>query len=280
MVKVGDFCGLKDFQGNEILPIRFEGIDVYYRSNMIKLKNGGKFGYFNSENYSFIECQFDEAKSFDLPQSNEAPEACVKKDGKWDVIDKAGHTLLPLIYDRVDIDSVNLYRVKIDGLVGIIDGANNILFPFKYRDLSKFNKKGIAAAQDRFGLYGYINNQDEKLIAFQFPLAENFEDGKDYAIVGMDCNHKGLIDTNGKIVVPMEFSEVRVILDCVIVMKLERSSWNHLYGVWDFVTGNNLPCKYAEIDPKDRNHDGILICECRETRGGTPLEVKVDSKND
>ncbi len=271
-VKSNGKWGYIDNEGNELIPTIYDYISLCSGVNMIRVQKDNLYGYYNMDDNSIIDCQFEQAYDF---YSSHPDEAEAKKNGFWGVINRKGDPVLEFEYAEVNIESSNVYRVKKDGLEGIIDKDKNVLFPFKYRSLSSFNEEGIAVAQNTGGLYGYINKEDQVIIDFIFKHAQNFKGN--YAEVAQDYRRIGVIDKTGKVVVPMEFNSVYIHSwdDVIEVGKDDRENRRYVRGLYDLKTGNVLPCIYERISPLGRDRDGILLCRCKKYGEPTETEEKV-----
>lgn len=270
--KVDNKWGYVDEEGNVVVPIEYD--DVYLNDHgMIRVKKDDKYGFYNIKDGLTIPIEYDEAYGFASSHQNET---VAKRSKTWGVINTQNESVLPFEYDSISIDAPNVYRVKKNGLSGIIDKEGKVLFPFKYKDLGAFDKNNITYAQNSDGLYGYIDKEDHLLIPFSYRYAKNFEEK--YAEVSMEWNKVGVIDKNGKVVVPLQFCHVHIYWDdIVIVEKDDRENHRYICGLYDLKNGNILPCIYERIEPRGRDQEGIMECECWKNRWEGSIIIKVNS---
>lgn len=87
--------------------------------------------------------------------------------------------------------------------VGIIDSAGAKVFPAIFEDVGEF--RGNLIPVKKRGKWGYSNLDVNLAISYKFDYAENFRDS--LAIVGKE-ELFGVIDTLGKVKVPLVFSEI------------------------------------------------------------------------
>lgn len=264
--------GCVDDEWNVVFPFEYDSLSVdhFGDGKIVKVEKDGKYGYCNARGEVVIPIMYDDISG----SWNSDVEAIVEINDKYGVINSHNQMVLPIEYERVRIDPDNIYRAKKNGLWGVIDKYGNVVFPFKYRDLGRFDENGLAWACDDSGLYGYVYRDGNVLIPFRYHEARDFVG--QYAVVGMGRNERGLIDKNGRVVVPLKYSIVLAgYNDIVNVIVDEKGKYRHLCGLYDLKTGNMLPCEYEAILSWRRDSDGILECKCRKDRDSFPVVVKV-----
>lgn len=270
--KVDGKWGYVDKYGKVVIPIEYEQISLG-SEGMILVKKDGKYGYYNVKKGTQIPLVYDYAYDF---YSSHPQEAVVKQNDKFGVINPDGEFVLPLEYDKVDIDAPNVFRVKDGDYCGIIDKERRVLFPFKYRDLGAFNKDNIAYAANEKNLYGYVDRNGNVIVPFAYKRARSF-DGN-YAEVSTGWGSVGVINKQGKIVVPLRYESVMIHWDETAEVRIDdRLGRRYLCGLYDLKNGYVLPCDYERIEPLGRNREGIMECRCWKERDSVPVVVKVMS---
>lgn len=277
-IKKNGKWGYVDDNGKEIIPKRYD--EVYLCScNMIRLKLDEKYGYYNMKESKLYPIKYDDADYF----SNISPgEAVVKFDGKCGIVDTHDREVLPFIYEEANIDDDGIYRVKKDGLFGIINRKLEVLFPFKYQDLGKFDDDGITYARVKGLGYGYVDKNDNVIVDFKYLYARDFIDG--FAVVSGDLTKKGVIDLKGNEVVPVKYDFIHI--NGELVAELcngypKMAFWNKRSryvkrGVYDLKTRQGLPCIYSYIKCLGRNAKGYMECECWTSDRREPETITVD----
>lgn len=153
--------------------------------------------------------------------------------------------LLKLNRDSVSVDKPKYFYASAfsDGLAAIyhpenkyqfVDKDEELAFDRKFSYLRLDNKSqafsnGLAAVSEDGKLFGYINNQGQTIIPFEFSTALPFKDG--LAIVQKGKKF-GIIDTKGNVVVPFEY------------ISLE---WASDPGVYQGSTGNAFGNGYVNL---------------------------------
>ena len=196
-------------------------------------------------------------------------------------LDKNGHQLEPCIYDysgtifgELDIlrknkkyglrgfentfiyddlrrdDETGLFRAKLNGKYGYIDGQGNTIIPIFYDDLGLFHE-GMAYASTN-GKYGFINEKNEVKIPFSFDETWNFIDGR--AIIGIN-NKFGYIDKSGKVVIPCQFDEAdESFSEGLIWVAIDGK-----YGYIDLKGNTVIPCQFEETKSFHNGTAHVLI---------------------
>ena len=222
--------GLIYTNGQEAYPICIEDIkdsNPFLHIKFLHIKINDKWGVLRLDwkveevvpiRYDSIE---EEKLGLDIQEVN----------GKFGVVDHAGNTIIPTIYDTVD-DLRCKYAKK---FIGKKEGASDdIYIPPQYIEVSKGFKRGIfdvfgnekvPVMYDMFcinynyndlipaclnGKWGYINRDNEVIIPFIYDYADYF--GEQFAEVAMGDKF-GFIDRKGNLIRPLEYDSI-VTLGC------------------------------------------------------------------
>lgn len=206
------------------------------------------YGYINTKGDYVIEPQFKEAESFS------GKLAAAIQDKKWGFINNSGKWVIQPEYDKVKEFNSGYALVFKNGTWNYIDSSNNILstpVPEKYYD---FNEDGVALfrGDKKIGLLG----TDGKLIIEPtYDVIKPFVDG--HARVAND-DIWGMIDKNGGVFIPLEYSEIGDYNSTGVWAKkgesfgvISNGEFNAIAGVdkiWDFNSKSNLT--YARSNKK------------------------------
>lgn len=193
---------------------------------MVLYERGGKYGYFNLKDSTFILPQYDSASRFSQSK------ALVSMAGRWTYIDHGGHMLAPYIdpnriaaafaepeepncingYCIVDIDTnINcktphgqLMLKHSDAAVAPWNDVNSFIsgYILKYKILAD----KICDCQKLTPYYGFINNNGDWVIEPNYEQADIFSCGLASASVGTENIYNyGYIGTDGKWKIPAVF---------------------------------------------------------------------------
>ena len=200
--------------GKEIIPSKYGKIRDIGKGNFEVCKNG-KCGMIDKNGKTIIELENKHV------YSNETDIICVEnRYGKIGFYDIEGKLIIPFEYKAVH--KTNLYKEGL-GVVkneenkwGYINKEGEVVIPFKYKNALNF-QNGYAQVYLDKKIF-YINKEGEKVLPFvektkQKELLEKFDkydkytykDGVYYVI---DNQKEGIVDTNGKIIVPIEYKLV------------------------------------------------------------------------
>lgn len=267
-VKKDGKWGYVDPKNNVVVPLEYDSISLCSDS-MVKVKSGDKYGFYNLKKNTFTTLKYSYAEDY---SSSKGGETVVAIDRWRGVVDTDDRQILPMEYDYISIDSPNRYRLKKEGKYGIIDNKGNVIFPYKYSDLGKFDDRGITYAENETGKYGYVDENDRVVIDFLYLRAHNFE--RNYAEVSMGNGCSGVIDRSGKFVVPPCYRYVYLRYDGVAEVSVrDCDSYRELRGLYDLKNNLTLPCRYARIEVRGRNREGYLECSCYDDSHSEPVNV-------
>ena len=102
---------------------------------------------------------------------------CLKKDGKYGMLSKAGEEIVPPIYDsQIMLNGEGLYLIKHEGKYGYINAEGKEIVPPMYDDADLFFSEGVAKVK-RDGKCGFINKEGKEIIPPTYVNAESFKEG-------------------------------------------------------------------------------------------------------
>lgn len=103
-----------------------------------------------------------------------------KLEGKWGLLDQSGKTILPFIYDLIDVDESGDISLQIGGLYGKADAQGQIIIPVSYEYLGPFEQDGYAVARSA-GFDGLIDRQNQWALPPGASWIGRFGDGMLYS---------------------------------------------------------------------------------------------------
>ena len=226
----GKYSYPRDWQNVE-LP-EPEGVDYVYASpyggNLLQFTKDGKYGYLNTEGEVVIEAQFYEARPF----SEGLAAVCRESDGCLEYINEKGETVLKFedadgylnIFQMADEEpscdfSDGVARIYFGYETACIDKAGNRL---NVKNPVGMHKQGrIAFFDDETGLYGFADKDGNIVIpaaysgVFDFSQSgialvkstKNYTTPKEAELFEYEDYYRGYIDTEGNVVIPIEFEQ-------------------------------------------------------------------------
>lgn len=128
--------------------------------------------------------------------------ACVKIDGKYGYINKAGEVVIPPTYDSYSYFFAGISIQTKNGLKGCIDTKGNVIIPFEYEDIQPSNMDYLSVQKG--GKFGCINKDNEIVVDFistQPVQVYDFEKKHLIAVITNENKKEGFIDlvTNFKV---------------------------------------------------------------------------------
>ena len=168
------------------------------------VRQGDVWGYIDVNGEAVIPFQFDSAHSFD------GDLAAAKQDGKWGFINRAGDWVVKPKYTGVRHGGEGfregLCSVRLKGKWGFVNQAGEQVIDPVYEDVQYFSM-GLCPVQKK-GKWGYINADGRLVIK---PVYEDafpfFSDDNGCAEV-CGKNGLGLIDREGRLLIPCEYEEI------------------------------------------------------------------------
>lgn len=191
-VKQNDLWGVVSNRNEIIIPIDFDYISEY-RKGLISAKKMGKWGIINECGETIIPFEFD---SIYDPHYEKIIR--VKKYGKWGIIDAGGKIVVPFEFEDIGILTHGRAKAKKYGKWGIIDDRGIILCSFDYDRI-------LDNANNYWEVIKYDYTRENRPIR-----CKNRWGGVYYKDNYWRISHekRGIINTNGKVVVPCEYDAI------------------------------------------------------------------------
>lgn len=204
-----NFYRLINKNGVEIPTKHYEKVKnfFHFQQDVCAVFENGKMGFINANGQEIIPCQYVGSSVF-----TEGLASVCKADSQveaYGFINKTGEVVIPLSFKQAGYSSFNngLARATVNGKTVLIDKTGKIIFKTDKGNIQgqEFGRILVITKPNRRG-WGWLNFNDEFVIDAEYDYAQNFnEDG--YAIVEKN-DLKGVIDTTGKVVIPLIYETV------------------------------------------------------------------------
>ncbi|RAK65117.1 WG repeat-containing protein [Hymenobacter edaphi] len=141
----------------------------------------------------------------------------------WGLIDSVGQEIIPPRYEDLDRYSEGRLAARREGKWGFLDLAGREVIPPLYQAVHREFRNGFVLVQQP-GLavltgYGFINRHGQAItpFAYEIPfcaighfrsLTSFYQFNRGFAIVGDDACRKGVVDSTGRLVLPIRFSHI------------------------------------------------------------------------
>jgi len=218
LVQLAGKWGCINVKGEEIIPVKYEKIDInQFENPRIAAKLDGKWGFISENGKEITAFEYDDVEEF------HAGRARVKKEGKYGFINIQGAVVVPLEYDDCEPRFMKTYYkgdkyvlpiwVNRGSKCGFIDIAGNEIIKPKYEFAQPFdlvNDSLMLAAIALKGKVGFINNKGRNVIPCMYE--PDFNNQYNYRFFSSFANVKlngkwGVIDINNNIVTPFLYDE-------------------------------------------------------------------------
>jgi len=211
---VNNLYGLCDYNYQSVLPAEYNGL-VEWNGNYMALKDG-KWGLITATGDILLPFQYDDC-TFAPGQYHSRSYQCVAKDGEYFYINQEGNRISQCYEYLEPLTDLGLAIMKRNGYYGLIDRDENIILTTsitgentKNLDERTFYWCGyhrLAFRQN--GLLGIMDTQGKMIVAPQYTWVKNFYKSSDQKISVKDTDGRaGMIDLNGRIIIPCEYSYV------------------------------------------------------------------------
>ena len=218
-IRLGEKNGFVNTNGQIITPIIYTNT-TDFKQGFARVELNGKEGVIDSTGKIIIPIEYT-PDSYDYNNTFHYGRIAINKAEKWGFADIKGQEIIPLEYDFVWGFRDSLAAVKQNEKWGFINLTGEIMIPIEYDGpLSPEFHEGFTAVQLGEKL-AFINKSNQPITEFKYYnklchlshykdlfLDYQFRDG--LAIVE-DANCKyGVIDTNGKEIVPVEYDAIQI----------------------------------------------------------------------
>jgi WG containing repeat len=241
----------------------------------------GKMGFVNRKGEQVIPClytgdSFSEGLACVMPYDGVMP--------NYGFIDTTGAVVIPFQFDQAGTTSFDNgeCRVQIKGVTCIINRKGEVIFkPTLTKNCMGFSC-GLAGSYTNYATrsgWGFYNRNNQWVIQPKYDHAEDFKGG--LAIVGIGDKY-GVIDTTGKIIIPIQYEQIYAhaaedgYFGLVPILN-ERATYVRADGSpfttveLEYMTGSaegKGPLAYTTPDGKGGylNMDGTILIEAQFTR--------------
>ena len=186
-------CGVIDITGKIIVPANWEYIADFENGNAILRSNADTYGLIGRDGCLIIPAIYDF-----MSRINE-DYFYAKKDNKCGVLNSQGEIVLPVEYDFIFDETIDIDVVKINrnDKYGLTDGNFNIILPVEYESIASFKDKEFPIIEIRKNGKKYGFNLMTKHICT--PAFEHlFAKGSDFADITLETGETYVIDKWGK----------------------------------------------------------------------------------
>jgi hypothetical protein len=245
IVEKNEKMGIIDRTGKLIFDIQFEDIGNY-SEGLVFAKKDSLYGYYDKFGNQLIQERYDEAFSFQKGYAQ------VVVGDFQNYIDRFGNFLFELKYETVKRLTDNLFAFYNGEYYGILNISSKIIQEAKYDDIAVLSEGRIAFILNN--KIGYFDAYGNIAIPPIFDFIPNFTKHAGFSGGYAKASLKGkfgVIDYNGKWVIPASYQNIGEISDLVSVQK------DGLWGYVDLLNKVIVPSTYDEARSFD-NESAIV----------------------
>jgi hypothetical protein len=246
-----------------------------FNNGLAKVSNSFKWGYIDMNGEEVIPIEFER-----VIESDSGVIWAARPYLKYRCYNIKGEMVFPDSFNYVKKFSEGLAAVKKDKLWGYIDKNGKLVIPYKYEETMPFSHN-LAAVKNKN--WGFINNKGEQTIEFKYPEVSEPMNGYTKVKVKKSMyEYWGLLDENGKEIIPTEYDSVffpnddliRVRnatkygfydIDGTLAIDLKYESAKDFSGGFSIVGINK---KYGLIDKKGREVQALKFDKISDFKNG------------
>ena len=258
-VKLNNKWGFINSEGKEMTSIKYDNYGVF-SEGIICVKSKDKWGYINSQGKEIIKIKYENAGDF------KDGRAQVSVDYKERLIDKYGKEIIPPIYAEIQrLDNgfayVGVNSSSVFYMWGVVnENTGKLITPLKYQQTYRarffYDTKKIARITTSDNKVGIINENGKIIIP---PIYEAIDASGDVCAVYTNKKY-GYINSKGKVIVPVVNDCIKdeSFFDKVCGKNLQVSSLLLLYqnGKYGFATIKGNPVTSIKYDSVEYRHLG------------------------
>lgn len=281
--------GVIDIFGKEIVSPKYEYIMDFSNDMAMIVKDGKKAGFLNKDGVEVV------GEIFDYTQPFKGNSTMMLLDKKFGVIDKNGKYTIPLQNERINVLGEDLYSVKKDDKFYLLDMNGKNIVDKGFENIGEINEGLIPVSLNE--KFGYINPLGEEIIPLVYTELGIPQDGliiakhevaqkfgvinfknefvvkpkysyissinADLFIVGDENFKEGIVNREGKVILPLEFQNLEFKYDNLVAGNNEKDEYK-------FIKINNKGYTILDINLSeiiDYNNDEIVT----QSKDGTKI---------
>ena len=263
-VQLNGKWGLVNKQGKEITPPVYDEIKGH-QDPIVKL--GNKYGFLSRKTGKLLTpVKYDHAKqwvqvfNFTSRKFGRKDLAPVQLDGKWGCVNVYGEEVIPVKYEKIDVNQSENPRIvaKSDGKWGFVAENGKEITAFEYDDVEEFDNGRARVQKDL--KYGFINKHGTTVIPLlyddcepRFTYVRHDEERRILPIWIKRDGKYGFMDIDGNEIIRPKYELALPFHSIAGSRELAAVVLNSAAGFIDQTEKNVIPCMY-EPDFENRYH--------------------------
>lgn len=220
--------------------------NIWYEENVLKVKQGGKYGIINLTGKELTSCEYDEITAMEGIKNT----LKVKKEEKMGVIDSEGREILEMQYkDITNLGKDNKEGFIItgeDGKFGIVNYSNQVVLETKYDGIEKISRNDMYVVKQSNKQILVKKDGSEVLNTGYDEIKEILKNVNDGVIFTKDAKY-GVMKTTKEIVIEPEYEELKEAKAGIFIAKK-----NGKYGIIDQSKATKVEFNYTAINYNEK----------------------------
>lgn len=225
-----------------LVPIQFYKMPNTYSDFMVVHNYEGAWGVIDKRGRTVLPFEYDQGGQLYVWRNGD-PVCFLSKNGRQQFFDQQGKALFETQFEALDLEATNrlnlkyangwLVATKMDPVLGEVSAIANrsgqLLFPFKYYRIAWATPHLIGVTEGREGKTGVRDWNDREILPLEY-MEVAPPDVNGWLSVSLTVDKKGLIDTAGQILIPVEYQECNRRYDVSAFYDLKKGAF---YGLAD-----------------------------------------------
>lgn len=230
-----------EYESISAISNKDENNNLWYESNVLKVKKEGKYGLINLSGKVLTEFIYDDIVAV-LGVKNSYK---VSQNGKFGIINEDGKVIVESKYDDITnlgTDNKSGFIVKEEnGKYGIIDYSSNKILETKYDSVKKVYGNGLYVVIEE-GKTKLVNKEGADILTTGFDDITEILSSEENGVIFTKSGKYGIIKTTGEITINAEYDYLTEGKTGILIAKRDNK-----YGVINLAKEEKLPFEYEMI---------------------------------
>ena len=232
----------------EVVPKRMKIYDRtfgFYSPNLCLVDNADRFGFINRSGREVIPSIY--LVHTLTPNKSGHIQVYKFESGFWGVIDTQNNTIIPFKYTNIE-NIGEYFAVYSNNKIKLINSKQEVILKGDYERIKYLGKNLYAVLQDKKWLV--INGKEEVLKELSYPYVLH-NVGNGLTVVADKNNTHGLIDSLGKEIMPLKYTQIFSFSDGLSKVEFtDRRTKDQLYGFINPTGKEIIKAKYKNLGSK------------------------------
>lgn len=206
----------------ETLQNNDEDNNLWYESNVLKVKKDGKYGIINFEGKEIVACEYEKIETLKGVTNS----LVTTKDGKMGLIDNSGSIIIPNEYKSIE-NLTNRYEdgyivQNDDGKFGVINYNKKIALECKYESIKNIIGNGAYVVKEN-GTLKIVNSEGQTYLEDKYA---DIKDINNETVIVKQGNNYGLVKLTGEEQTKIDYQDLTYLFSNYYIAKKDNK-----YGI-------------------------------------------------